>query len=225
MAMVSQIRGARRRGFTLVELAVSITVIAAVAAIIVPAILSSLAESRKAAGLERVAQLARIFKRFHDDTGGWPYENFLWEPTPQYPIQQINPTQFNSQDTSLFLDPIDPRTGNAMKSCNGVPPGPSNPCWHGPYIGTGASMVDPANLDPWGNALYYALIRPSDSWGGGTAVAPAGFIVVWSAGPDGIDQTGCSNGGCSFDITKLASGQPSSAGADDIIYFVGPSYP
>jgi prepilin-type N-terminal cleavage/methylation domain-containing protein len=225
MALVRQNRRhAPGRGFTLVELAVCITVIGVVAALIIPAILNSLAESKKAAAAERVAQLARIFKRFHDDTIGWPYEGFVWRPDPQYPIQQINPTQFNPQDTALFSRPFDPQLGAAEPLCNGVPPGPSHKCWNGPYVGTGSSMGDVINADPWGNPLYYALIRPSDSWGGGTSVAPAGFIVVWSAGPDGVDQTGCSGGGCSFDITKLASGQSSSSDSDDLVYFVGTAF-
>lgn len=163
-----------------------------------------------------VAEVARSFRAFHEDTGVWPFANCSWDPVGGA-SPQIEPFPFTPGDSALATSP-DPSMCSAQ---TGFPPTTG---WGGPYLWSDVSNLgEGATLDGWGNPLMFALIRPfGDGNGGGVTSAPNGAILVWSTGPDGIDQLGCSTGTCTegLDYNLLVQGIPSSLPSDDVIVFV-----
>lgn len=172
---------------------------------------------------EQLAAIAAAMKSFHTDTGGWPYENTVWDAQPNSKYPQIEPRPVSTTETSLFAVPTNPANGEPLPTCSGSEGGLSNPCWRGPYLTPGGSLGAAPWLDHWGNPMLYAYIRPQDGNGGGVSSAPNGAIVIWSSGPDGIDQTGCSTGACALDYSDLAAGKCSVTGCDDDIVLVSSS--
>ncbi len=172
--------------------------------------------AQESAGL---ASLADGFRTFHRDTGGWPYYNTVWraEEGAMGDSPQIDPSPFGLLDTALFKKP------EALANCGNSA---SHPCWKGPYFNpAGPSLASPDLLDAWGNARMFAFIRPPDTLGGGVSSAPDGRVIVWSMGPDGIDQTGCFNTpvaqNCGRDMDRLVEGMPSLDGSDDLVVVIG----
>ncbi len=215
------------RGFTLVELVVVIGVIALLAALLLPTVLNQDERAREAAEKHSIAILAEAFQRFRNDTGFWPYEAGYWDTT-----QQLDPAPFNLNDTALIAPPPGPAPGSTQDEpqCSSWNIGLR--CWGGPYLGKVATyttlqdQTPPVFIDAWDRPRMYALIRPDDGLGGGTSGAPCGFVVVWSTGPDGLDQTGCTTGACVRNLDAVSLGLPScgvQGCADDIIQVAGPA--
>lgn len=230
--MAAQNRRKVARGFTLVELVVVIAVIVILAAILIPTILGVVENSRVSAAKAMVAEVGKAMKRYHDETGYWPYGGSVWNPKPGG-SPEVPPTEFNTNDTALFAGaPPDlsvvqsPTPLEPLPNCQFIADG--SPCWSGPYLGAGGALGAPGNRDPWGNPLRFAYYRPFDG-GGGSSAFPQGFVVIWSAGPDKKDATGCvpsalgnatAAPGCSIDPIRLSKGQ-AMPGADDIVKLVG----
>lgn len=189
-------------GFTMVELIIAIVVIAVLAAILIPTILGQVERARISDAMEQVNQTAITFKRFFEDTGYWPYGNTVWNPNPNG-SPSVAPTSFSTGDTTLFAN-IAPTVTPPLLPCSQVNAGMS--CWNGPYLGRGSSMADPNMIDPWGDVLLYTMQRPFDGFGGGTQYAPNGIVVVWSAGPNMADETGCTT------VNNAVNGQISPTG-------------
>jgi len=204
----------RRRGFTLIEIVIVITVIAILAAILVPTILGQVEKSRMAVEMRSIGELAKVFSRFNSETGGWPYLNGRWNPADVMDMASggVDPTRFTAADTALH------RT-IGLPQCSPVTLG--RVCWGGPYLSSGMSMADPSLRDPWGNVRMFAIIPPVPLAGSVPGV-PNGAVVVWSTGPDGLDQTGCTTGGCTWNKQATAMGQPSTSPSDDVVVVVGP---
>jgi general secretion pathway protein G len=203
-------RSARSRGFTLVELVIVIAVVAILAGLLIPAILAQLERSRRAGEADSLVELAKSIRRFQVDVGRWPLDDATWDET-----LDIDPDEFTTGDTALFIQP----TG--LEKCSPATVG--NRCWSGPYLGEGGSLG--ASLDAWGRPRMVAMIRPYDGTSGGTPSAPRGGVVVWSRGPDGVDDTGCWGGaaGCTRDIARIAQGLQSNASGDDLVVLVAPA--
>lgn len=206
----------RQRGFTLIELVIVITVIAILAALLAPTILGQVEKSRMAVEKRSIGELAKIFNRFHSETGGWPYLGGAWRASDPIAAASggVDPTRFNAGDTALH------RT-IGLPQCS--PLNLDNACWGGPYVSAGSSMADVNMRDPWGNTRMFAIIPPVPL-GGSVPGAPNGAVIIWSTGPDGLDQTGCTTGGCTWNKEATARGQSSTGPSDDIVVVVGASY-
>src|SRR5690606_36936710 len=117
----------------------------------------------------------------------------------------VDPTRFIASDVALFSQ-------GTYVSCRGMEE--PNRCWYGPYLTPGTNLVSEPWLDAWGRARLFALIPP-DGVDGAIPSAPEGAVVIWSSGPDGLDQTGCTNvplnhdPPCFRDFKKIATGQSS----------------
>jgi len=153
----------------------------------------------EASGLQKIAD---AYKRFHDDTGMWPMGSTAWDWKTSI---QIDPAALEDSDTALFVQP------STLQHCG---EGVSKPCWNGPYL-SGKSLADAQYLDNWGHRRFATLVRPSDGLGGGTASAPDGIVVIWSAGADGVDGFGCSDASCARNWEAIGHGVPSMPKADD----------
>jgi hypothetical protein len=168
--------------------------------------------------------LATAMKNFHKDTGGWPWGGAVWigVNSSRENDVQLEPGAYTDNDTALFSSAtLDTK---ALPACSAG----SKPCWGGPYMmGVGPAMGSMSEFDSWGHKRLFAYIRPHDGNGGGTLGNPNGSIIVWSAGPDGLDQTGCSTTdvmstqpACSLDYDKLVAGKMSASTGDDVIVLV-----
>lgn len=206
----------RSKGFTLVELVIAITVVAILAALLVPVILGQIEKSRVAVEMRSISELGKTFRRFHENTGGWPYLGEVWNVGEmRYAASGgVDPTSFTSADTALQRQPN--VRGGPLQVCNVK--NVQEACWNGPYM-QGNSMGDIEMRDPWGNPRMFAIIPPVPL-GGSVPEARNGAVVIWSRGPDGIDQTGCTTGGCVWNKAKTALGESSVPGSDDIILVV-----
>lgn len=198
--------GSRRtkRGFTLIELVVVVAVIAILAALLVPVIIGQIERSRVAGEAESLNTIAKAMVRFRTDTGHWPYGDGYFNPGG---AGYLDPIEFAFNDTALYALP---NTSPPLQACDTFNIG--EVCWAGPYINHvrgGRNLGD--QIDPWGNKRLVAFY-PREH---GNAV------VVISRGPDGIDQTGCTDGGCTRNVANILQGLPSVPGADDIVVVVG----
>jgi len=167
--------------------------------------------------------IAAAFRSFHDDTTGWPYGGSAWQDMDvngAAPAGQ--PTEFTDNDTALFSTAT---LGNEpLPACSGN----NKPCWGGPYLtGGGPSMGAMSEFDTWGHKRLFAILRPDDGFGGSDPSAMGGTIILWSAGPNGIDDTGCNTtdvgppqSTCMLNYAKLTAGQTSVQGGDDVIVVV-----
>jgi len=214
-----------KKGFTLIELVIVIAIIAILAALLVPTILAQAERARIATAKDSVNEVAGTMKRFHEDTSYWPYGNTIWFGAPNF-SPGVAPTAFTTNDTAMFSANPPPSSMGLpqLPRCRDVTPGMI--CYNGPYMGRGNSLADDTNKDPWGNPLYFVYLRPDDGFSGGSPQAPGGVVAVWSLGPDGLDQTGCTasakgSAGCAINYALVAQGLPSVAGADDIIKVAG----
>lgn len=204
----------RYKAFTLIELVVAITVIAILAALLTPVILGQIEKSRVAVEMRSIGEIAKTFRRFRDDTGGWPYLGEVWDVAkPKYSSSGgVDPTRFTAGDTALH------RQAGGLQQCevHNI----QEACWNGPYMGQGNSMGHQDMRDPWGNLRMFAIIPPVPL-GGSVPEAKNGAVIIWSTGPDGIDQTGCTGpSGCTWNKAKTSAGEPSVGGSDDIVLVV-----
>lgn len=200
----------RRRGFTLIELTIVVTIIAILAALLVPTILNQVEKARRSREIGSLKTIASAILRFHQETGEWPA---LDDPSTWREAQGAG-----GLPISAYLQ----ITGN-----NGLTTRPSSipacdpndlngtPCWNGPYY-----IFNDANdmMDAWNMPRRYVLIPSSDNPGG----FGAGGILVYSTGPNRRDDFACGDGSCTRptppETLNLVYGNP--ADADDIVLFV-----
>lgn len=158
--------------------------------------------------------VAEAMRAFHADTGGWPFGDTRWSAESRRDLATggVDATAFSNRDVALL------KRGR-MPACDTPPTGK---CWKGPYLIGGDSLADEPWVDAWGRYRYFAIIPP-EGLPGSVAGEPDGAVVIWSRGPDGADQTGCADGGCTRDLSLLAQGKPSGKFSDDIVVVVGPS--
>ena len=204
------------QGFTLLDLTLSVAGIAILAAMIVPITLGTLERTRIAVARESLATLGKAMKQFHYDTHSWPYHDATWAGASDT-VNQVTVGAFSSVDSAMYgvgsshAPPTVAGNSSPLSRCESLAFGVS--CWSGPYL-----QADTTFIDPWGHPYQYGYVSASSA---DNSTLPVGAIVVWSAGPDGIDQTGCSTSACSVSLDNLASGHSSLNGADDIVLYVG----
>jgi len=162
----------RSAGFTMIEVVITIAVVAILAAVLVPMISQNIQSARHARAASDVATLGKAIVQFRQDTSLWPIYsaavpmNLLYSDT----AATIPPTwdvdgggQNLSMATHLMAYNI-----NAVNA--GITNGPSTtgtPSWNGPYL-SGLSA------DPWGNSYVVNCQHLSTG---------AGNVYVLSAGP------------------------------------------
>jgi len=218
---------AREKGFTLIELVIVIAVIAILAAILVPTILSQADKARIASEKNSIAELAKSMRRYRIDVGDWPYGGPPSSPSGQWNhyMGNLGPAEFTTEDTALFVMPT--AHNPALERCQAAK-NVDMTCWGGPYL-PGSSLAEAAMMDQWGHKRMFLMINPANIGIEGVPEAPNGMVLVWSRGPNNKDETACStpqgapDPGCNANYSRMAQAQPSStaADADDIVVMAG----
>lgn len=138
-------RRARGRGFTLAEVVTTTAILAALAAIVVPAVASRLFQGRVSAVMSEMMSVAEAVRRYQSDVGRYP---FLYQQLA-YPPAQI--------PAGLDLD-----------SCLRPIPAALGQRWRGPYVSTMPPAPDAfVSIQFAGDdSLYYYFERDTITDGG-----------------------------------------------------------
>jgi len=191
------------KGFTLIELAVVLAIIAVLAAILTPLVTNYLDQARITRAQADVRTIADAIKLYQRDTGRWP----IYDSPAGYPNTVGDGTRiiFGTSNgnapsqgaanwnlgTVLGTTSLDAYVNNNYSGPSGAATFPKA-AYRGPYLGSSDS-------DPWGNKylLTAGNLPPSSTY----------HAFVLSAGPDGKTDTSLTQD----------SGSPFLAGGDDIV--------
>jgi general secretion pathway protein G len=194
----------RRNGFTLIELAVVLAIIAVLAGILTPLVTGYLEQARVARAQADLRTIADSIKLHQRDTGRYPIYKAGGYPSPDYggdpsliifggpgnvPPEVPGTWQLDTQLASTTLESWINGNFSNVSTTNIFP----KTAFRGPYVG-------PIESDPWGNKYLLTAYALSDDGSGNHA-------YVISAGPDGT-----------LDTTTLQSKLvPLVIGGDDIV--------
>ena len=187
----------KAKGFTLIELAVVLAVIAVLAAILTPLVTAYIDQARvtrAAADVRSIAQAYQLHKRdtgefpIFDDTTGRDADNSVNDELVgdgTLPSATLNWafSDTGSINTYLNINQLDLTTANPRRG---------QTAYRGPYL-------DLLNEDPWGNAYLVNAVNIEDS--------SVNIGYVMSAGPDG---------GIDTDRDQVSSGALT-VGDDDVV--------
>jgi prepilin-type N-terminal cleavage/methylation domain-containing protein len=178
----------RQQGFTLIEAAVAIAVVAILSGIIVPLVVKNLQDSQIARAKNDIQVIAASIASQLKDTGTRPtatVNSFAdgagtksWASTTATTVGGVTLTGTNNTFTTLFCTVPTSTADNPQKLFFGAATTNtknSEFAYKGPYLANDAA----AKTDPWGNP--YVIFGYS-----GTNSATNGPIWVVSAGPNGL---------------------------------------
>ncbi|HYR84416.1 MAG TPA: type II secretion system protein GspG [Terriglobia bacterium] len=193
----------REKGFTLIELAVVLAIIAVLAAILTPLVSNYLDQARVTRAQADVRTMADAVKLYQRDTGRYP----IYDSSAGYPntvgdgTRNIFGTSSGSAPTQgavnwnlgavLATTTLDAYLNNNYSGPSGNAPFPKA-AFRGPYLGS-------VDSDPWGNKYLLTAVNlaPNNS----------NHAFVLSAGPDGRTDTALTQG----------TGAPLVTGGDDVV--------
>jgi len=184
----------------MIEVVITIAVIAILAAVLVPLISQNIQSARMSRAASEVSAIGKAIVQFRQDTDKWP----IFAGATQYRLLfAAVDSDFNGVPEGSSI----PSTWSAIPAANrlslayhlmsnnsGLSGGPSKeglPCWNGPYL-------TDIKVDPWGNPY---LVNAEWLWTGNT-----GTVYVLSSGPGRPAQ-----------VETPFNGNPP-AGSDDITY-------
>ena len=176
------------KGFTLIELAVVLAIIAVLAAILTPMVTSYIDQARTTRAAADVRAMAQAYNLHFRDTGEYPVfetsgdaatntvvEDFLSTDPTAEPGQEGSVTGWGDNfggGTSASIDTYLNQNQLILATNN---PSGGRTAYRGPYLDlTGAS-------DPWGNAYVATALNLVDN--------ATNLPFILSAGPDGLIDT------------------------------------
>jgi general secretion pathway protein G len=189
------------KGFTLIEVAVVLAVIAVLAGVLTPIVGDYVDEARRTRATGDAQALAGAILSFNKDTGKWPIfvtAGTITTSSTIYTILQGPGTDPNCSGCGSTWLPSAPNRGELEAILERNTPGYTTSgkfAWRGPYTNSIGS-------DPWGNRY---LINASSL---GFGLKKAAFVL--SAGPNGIVET-------TFDQNIGSGSVAVTAGGDDIV--------
>ncbi len=169
------------KGFTMIEVVVTIAVVAILAAILVPIISQNIQSARHSRAASDVSTLGKAIVQFRQDTARWPV--YKTTTTMQLLFADIDSANDGSPDTGTIpanWGGIAPANRLSLQyhlvqyniGAMGVNRGPSptgSPAWNGPYLSD-------AKPDPWGNTY---VVNAQWLWDTGAGNS----VYVLSSGP------------------------------------------
>jgi len=186
------------KGFTLIELAVVLAIIAVLAAVLTPLVTNYLDQARTSRAMADTKTIVDAVRTYKRDTGYYPiYGSFslaqvgttiagkvLLGPGASPDTTQADWAAIAGSNADLVSQLNTPLSGLNVNN-----PNPGKPSYRGPYIGA-------LDSDPWGNQYIVTGLNLNGS-------TNRGFVV--SAGPNGKLETTVAQGAVNF-----------AAGGDDI---------
>lgn len=213
----------RTQGFTLIEAAVAIAVVAILSGIIVPLVVKNLNDARVARARNDIQVIAAAVASQLKDTGGRPAAaggpggasgaaQAIWASGPAgatfYPTG-VTATTAANLFLNLFGTPASPNTGMTLFGLPAVNPNANAAqefAYKGPYLGTDVAT----RLDPWGSR-YFILGYNADSQ------RVNGPIWICCAGPNKgttLPAVGATGYAATWPVTNNPAG---ALAADDIV--------
>ncbi|MCP5048516.1 MAG: prepilin-type N-terminal cleavage/methylation domain-containing protein [bacterium] len=164
-------------GFTMIEVVITIAVVAILAAVLVPLISQNINSARLARAGSDVATIGKAIVQFRQDTARWPvYEGTatrdLLYGDDGDPGSVVIPTTWSGAVASGQRLSLDYHLVQYNIGAMGASKGPSaagTPSWNGPYL-------TKVSEDPWGNAY---VVNARYLWD----TAAGNSVHVLSAGP------------------------------------------
>jgi prepilin-type N-terminal cleavage/methylation domain-containing protein len=190
--------GQASRGFTLIELGVVMMVVAILAAVLTPVVVTWIDEARVTRAAREAQTIADAVLAFYKNTGKWPIFQSganITTTSAYYDILMSPGSMPTTSGGSDWLSASRLSLSNALEINSPGYTTLGRFAWRGPYLAAVGS-------DPWG----YAYIVNGKSLRFG--VNKAGFVL--SAGPDGIIQT-------PFDQNIGSGSSAVTTGGDDIV--------
>lgn len=164
-----------RRGFTLMEVVITLSIIAIVAAILVPMISNNIRTARLARAQSDVATIGKAIAQFHQDMARWPVNSGATQCAILF--SDVDATNDGIPDNSSIPAAWSGVVGarlslhfNLISNGNGYTVGPSRdgtPAWNGPYLSN-------MGLDPWGNPYVVNSQWLYSTGGNGVYILSAG---------------------------------------------------
>ena len=130
------------RGMTLIEVVIVIAIIATLAAVAIPSIVTTLDLNDRKATQEKMDNLEMAFNNYYEDVGEYPSINDLTADGKQL----VNDNGWSSIDF-LVYNPY-PKQSTSIKDTV------RHDRWNGPYL-TASFHKDDYKKDAWGRAIYY----------------------------------------------------------------------
>jgi prepilin-type N-terminal cleavage/methylation domain-containing protein len=208
-------KNANQKGFTLIEAAVAIAVVAILSGIIIPLVVKNLRDAQVARARNDVQVIAAAIASQMKDTGGRPSAAGINGSTGAGNVNwwsgasEIGPVAgtANNSFTNLFtLSTTNPAANNTpLQALFGFPAATtmnSEFGYKGPYLGTDVAL----KTDPWGDS-YYILGYSAASQ------ASNGPIWVFSVGPNKVTTLPAYAGATGYAQTW----QTNANAADDIV--------
>ena len=151
-----------RNGFTLVELVVVLSILAAVSSLMVPLFTGTVQDAATTATRRTLIAARDAMCRY-------------WADTKHVPLDGVTTTAAEADRLQIRWLLLNPATGDTSQDFS-----PNTRIgWRGPYIAnaTGGSAASPALVDAWNKAVVAQDVAP--------AVSPRDVRIV-SGGPDGV---------------------------------------
>ena len=179
-----------QQGFTLIELAVVLAIIAVLAGILTPMVTSYIDQARVSRATADAKTIVSSMNLYRRDTGYYPLYASL--ATAQAGTTNasalVSPGRIPSYTASIGWETILTSTALVVTALNtplgGMStndPNPGKSSYRGPYIGA-------LDTDPWGNEYVVT--------GNNLATGNLGFVI--SAGPDGVIETAVNQSAATF---------------------------
>lgn len=168
----------RERGFTLIEMAVVLAIIAVLAAVLTPIVTGYLDQARVVRATADVKTIADALRLFYKDTGYYPIYNSLSNARAGTTVASelvgpgnppVTGSTWNGYSTATSL--ITQLNTNVLSlSTASQVTNPGKIAYRGPYIGS-------LDADPWGNEYVVTANNLANS--------ATNWAIVISAGPNG----------------------------------------
>lgn len=186
-----------KRGFTLIELLVVITIIAILAAMIVPMVKKALEKGKTAAARSAVLGIETAWKTYQTEYGKWPTQGnqLIDQPAGE---QGMRPQIRGGEGIEVTDEVVALLTGEPDDQYRGYRKEDHNPkAIQFLEINRDFLIKEDDNhrygdfTDPWGNTYRFALDLDYDNrvrigqWIGQNEEAIAKSVIAWSMGPDG----------------------------------------